>query len=851
MFVSVVIQIDAPGLKQPYTYSVPEETEVGVGDTVVAPFAGRTVVGYVVGVAMDCPENLRSKIRPITAKIEGATMFDGELFELAQWVADSTLCDIRDAVRLIAPDVMTAQIATQWRLADDWQERLLGTRSEAQKQVALALADDGGSATVSKLSKLCPGIVLGPVLADLRRKGVAREERRIRQPKAHGKVMRVLRLAVEPEVAANEAQRLEARGAGRQAQLIRALLESGASSDLPTAGVAVGSGFNDAARAVASKGLAQFIETPVHRNPYRVLGLGSADAPALTDAQQAAVNTIGAHIAAQDGATVLLHGVTGSGKTEVYLNCVRASLDRGQTALVLLPEIGLTAQLLDLFKGRFGDSDVAVLHSALSAGERYDEWQRIRNGDARVVLGARSAVFSPVQNLGIIIIDEEHDGSYKQDTTPRYHARDAARWRAAKHGAVVVLGSATPALESFFRAKTGEYDLVSLAERIDSRPLPQVRIVDLRAEFGRRKKKSREEQEAQSKDAASEDGKTAAESEEAIVRPKTVFGSELTAAIADRLERREQTILFINRRGFASFLLCRDCGYTPLCPNCDVSLTYHHGIRSLQCHHCDHRHPAPDACPQCGGLRLRPFGLGTEKVEEAVKMEFPTARTLRMDRDTMARKGAHGDTLRAFRRGDADILIGTQIVAKGLDFPNVTLVGVVSADTALNVPDFRSAERAFQLLTQVAGRAGRGSRPGEVIIQTFNPEHESVLRAAEHDYLSFYGDEILHREEVGYPPYMSLANIVISDEDEAQAQHRCEQLALALRSAIEEKRIDAAILGPVACPLSRLRSRYRWHAVIRAKSRGDLVTLLRGVLDQMGPTERQGLSVDIDPLTML
>ena len=854
MFASVVIQIDAPGLKQPYTYAVPDGVVLGIGDTVIAPFAGRTVTGYIVGVADECPPDIRSKIRPITAKIEGASLFDESLYELTQWVTQNTLCDLRDAVRLIAPEIMATQISTQWSLSDDWEERLQGTRSEPQRQVVAALLELGGSGSVSKLSKQCPGQVLGPVLNELRRKGVAREERRIKQPKAHQKVMRVLALSADIDVASSEAIRLDGR-APRQAQLLRALIDAASSTGgLPMSGVAVGSAFYEAARAVAGKGLAQYIETPVHRNPYRVLGVGTSDPPGLTDRQHEAVSRIGAHVAAQDCATVLLHGVTGSGKTEVYLHSVRDALDRGHTALVLVPEIGLTAQLLDLFKGRFGDPDVAVLHSALSAGERYDEWQRIRKGEARVVLGARSSVFAPVRNLGLIIIDEEHDGSYKQDSSPRYHARDVARRRAAQNGAVVVLGSATPALESFFQAKAGHYDLVSLAERIDSRPLPRVQIVDLRKEFGR-KKKERNAQPGGAAEAPAAAGDGAAEApstpKDGEAPPRTVFGKELTAAIGERLARQEQVILFMNRRGFASFLLCRDCGFTPICPNCDVSLTYHHGVRLLQCHHCDHRETPPDACPKCEGLRLRPFGLGTEKVEEAVQLQFPLARTLRMDRDTMARKGAHAETLRAFRRGDADILIGTQIVAKGLDFPNVTLVGVVSADTALNVPDFRSSERAFQLLTQVAGRAGRGKRPGEVIIQTFNPEHESVLRAAEHDYLSFYADEILQRQEVGYPPFAVMANIVISDEDEQMAQQRCENLALALRSAMSGSADDVSILGPVACPLSRLRSRYRWHVVLRARKRDELLSLLRLTLDNVGPAERQGLSVDIDPLTML
>lgn len=377
----------------------------------------------------------------------------------------------------------------------------------------------------------------------------------------------------------------------------------------------------------------------------------------------------------------------------------------------------------------------------------------------------------------------------------------------------------------------GGYKLVSLPERIDNRPLPPVEIVDLRNEFAIRKKE------------AKKNGEPAP--------PRSVFGERLTAAISERLERSEQVILFLNRRGFATFLLCRDCGFTPQCPNCSVSTTYHHGVRLLQCHHCNFYKRAPDACPVCGGMRLLPFGLGTEKVEETVRQQFPSARTLRMDRDTMTRKGAHADALRLFRRGDADILIGTQIVAKGLDFPNVTLVGVISADTALNVPDFRASERAFQLLTQVAGRAGRGKRPGEVIVQTFNPEHESIQYASAHDYLNFYAAELEHRRELRYPPFTHIANLIVSDPEERHAQVRIEYLAQVIRNAVRELKAPVHILGPASCPLSRIKNRYRWHLVMRATKRSTLLQVLESAFDKSSNADRSAVAVDIDPLTML
>ncbi len=843
MYADIIVQIDVAGLPQPLTYAVPPALPLTVGSAVVVPFGAQAAVGYVVGLKDECPPEMAAKIKPVAARIENAPGFDAPMLALAQWVAEQTLCDLRDALRLIVPDVMSSQIKTTLTLAEDWEERLAGSRAPSQKDLASALAALGGSAEPAKLAKALGQAKPGPALAELRKKGIITEERSVKLPPARRKMVRLLRLAVTADVAGEEAARLERAGAARQARLLRALVtaeEEGRASKMPSSGLAVGASAGAAAKALAEKGLARYAEVPSRRDPFQFFGFVAGDAPPLTDAQARATSEIGHHLQARDGRTLLLHGVTGSGKTEVYLDAVARTLALGRNALILLPEIGLTAQVLDLFKARFGADEVAVLHSALSLGERHDEWRRIQSGEARVVVGARSAVFAPVPNLGLMVLDEEHDGSYKQDSNPRYHARDAARFRAAQTGATVILGSATPSLESFYLAQAGEYGLISLAERIDSRPLPPVAVVDLR-----------EEMKAVPVPVIKTADKTAAgKQERPEPPPRSVFGADLAAALGCCLVRREQAILFLNRRGFASFLLCRDCGFTFHCPNCDVSLTYHHAGRFLQCHHCDFRRRVPDVCPTCGGLRLRPFGVGTEKVEDAVRRLLPAARTLRMDRDTMSRKGAHAETLRAFKRGEADILIGTQMVAKGLDFPNVTLVGVVSADTALNIPDFRAPERAFQLLTQVAGRAGRGKVPGQVIVQTFSPDHESVLFAARHDYLGFYAQAIGERQELGYPPFAHMANLVFTDEAEDEARKRGYRMANVLRAHIGA---DAGVklLGPVACPLSRLRGRYRWHLALRAPAKETLLGLLRTALAEMTAAERQGLSLDMDPLSML
>ena len=835
-YADVVVQIDVAGLPQPLTYSVPEALTLAVGEAVLVPFGAQAAAGYVVGLKDDCPAEMTAKIKPVTAKIENAPTFDTHLRDLGQWVTEQTLCDWREALRLIVPDVMSSQIKTTLTLADDWEARLAGSRAASQRDLATALAGLGGAAEPGRLAKALGLAKPGPALAELKKKGIVSETRAVKPPPARRKMVRLLRLAVSRDIAAEEAARLERAGAARQARLLRALIAAEAdpkAAKLPMSGLAVGASAGAAAKALADKGLASYTEVPVRRDPFQFFGFVAGDAPPLTDAQAAAASEIGRHLQARDGRTLLLFGVTGSGKTEVYLDAVGQALALGRTALILLPEIGLTAQVLDLFKARFGADEVAVLHSALSLGERHDEWRRIASGEARVVVGARSAAFAPVPDLGLIILDEEHDGSYKQDSSPRYHARDAAQFRAGQTGATVVLGSATPSLESYHKAQTGEYGLLSMPERISSRPLPPVSVVDLRDEM------------KPPPVPIPKRGETKPEPP-----PRSVFGADLTASLACCLERREQAILFLNRRGFASFLLCRDCGFTFQCPNCAVSLTYHHAGRYLQCHHCDFKRRSPDACPKCGGLRLRPFGLGTEKVEDAVRTQFPAARTLRMDRDTMSRKGAHADTLRAFKRGEADILIGTQMVAKGLDFPNVTLVGVVSADMALNIPDFRAPERTFQLLTQVAGRAGRGKIPGTVVVQTFSPDHESVAFAAQHDYLGFYKSAIAERRELSYPPFSHMANLVFSDEVEDEAQRRAHHLTNILRAILGDAS-DVQILGPVACPLSRLRGRYRWHLALRAPEKQTLLTALKAALAQLSAGERAGMTLDMDPLSML
>lgn len=550
--------------------------------------------------------------------------------------------------------------------------------------------------------------------------------------------------------------------------------------------------------------------------------IGGPRSPALrlNRDQEAAFREISGALKKRRFSAFLLHGVTGSGKTEVYLQAISAALAAGLQAVALVPEISLTPQMIDLFYGRFGEQ-VAVLHSGLAGRERYNEWLRVKEGRAPVVLGTRSAVFAPLPSPGLFILDEEHEPSYKQDDHLRYHAREVALKRAQLSGAVVVLGSATPSLESWFRSgRGGPYKLLKLPHRIDEKPLPRVKIVDLRQEI--------------------KEGN------------RGIFSRNLVSAICARLQKGEQTLLFLNRRGYATFVVCRECGHVIKCDRCDISLTYHLD-GSLRCHYCNYQTRMPEKCPSCGSRYIRHFGVGTQKVEDEAKKLFPQARILRMDSDSTSRRGSHERILSAFRQGQADILIGTQMIAKGLDFPMVTLVGVVNADTTLFMPDFRAAERTFQLLTQVAGRAGRADLPGEVLVQTYCPDHYSITAAARHDCEGFYQVEMPVRSALGYPPYSYLARLLFTHEDEAEISK-----GAALAKEILDKTLVGhdnfiEVLGPAPAPLSRIKRRYRWQLVIKGPRRNELRDIIREsmeALQKCRPAFKPVINVDINPQGM-
>lgn len=572
-------------------------------------------------------------------------------------------------------------------------------------------------------------------------------------------------------------------------------------------------------KGLREKRLIRYDETSIQRNPYEAKNFDLTKPLKPNFYQHRAIEKIIELRNLNKPKTILLKGVTGSGKTEVYLQVIADTLKAGKDTIVLIPEIALTPQTVERFKSRFG-KNVAVWHSQLSLGERFDEWRRIYRGEVKIVVGARSAIFAPFQRLGLIIIDEEHETSYKQTDQLKYHARDVAIKRAELHQAVTVLGTATPAVESNYLAVVGEYELLVLPERVNTSPLPPVKVIDMRRELKQGN--------------------------------RTIFSKSLNNAIKKRLAQKEQVILFLNRRGFSNFVLCRECGFVIRCQQCDVSLTYHVDTQKLQCHYCDYQEIPPRVCPKCSSKLIKYFGIGTQQVEEYAKERYPFARIVRMDVDTTRRKGSHDRILRDFRDKKIDILIGTQMISKGHDFPNVTLVGVVIADTALHFPDFRSAERTFQLLTQVAGRTGRGSEPGEVIIQTYSPEHYSIKAAQDHDYELFFHEEIGYRREILQPPFSQLINIILQHETEQEVIKETHHLANLFHEVIKFD-LPVEVLGPVPAPLSKVRGRFRWQIILKSKEGKIIRKICQEVMEKFFAQRKSSVivTVDVDPINML
>jgi primosomal protein N' (replication factor Y) len=831
MYAKVIVDVPARPTDRGFDYSVPPELEgcVEVGSRVEVPFGPRVLQGFVVGLSGQAPEGLDpGKVRSVRRTLDLTPPLTTELVKLAHWMSETYLCPEIVALQAMVPGALKAKYDRFVIVREDvWSEREAERLmpDPSRQELADWLRAKGG-ATAEALLERFPGC--GALLKRMLSDGVLEEVQRVQDRLAVKTALAVFP-AVDAETLRTAYDALPSR-AQKQKDVLTHLLSRGLEPQRLTELLEQVGTTSSTVRSLSDKGLVELKDVEVQRDPYAGRGFARTKPLPLMPEQQAVYGQIRDALDARRHEVFLLQGVTGSGKTEVYLQAIQTCLELGNEAIVLVPEISLTPQMVERFKGRFGD-DVAVLHSRLSHGERYDEWRKIARREVRVVIGARSAIFAPFTKLGLIIIDEEHESSYKQEESPKYHARDVAIRRASEAGAAVVLGSATPSLESMFNTTPEggcRFKLLLMQSRVAGRPMPPVRIVDMRDEL--------------------KSGN------------RSMFSGHLYKAIADRLHKKEQIVLLLNRRGYATFVMCRTCGYVAGCPHCDIALTYHQSSRMLRCHYCGYAEREAQACPDCGSEHIRHFGTGTQRVEEELVKLFPGIRVIRMDVDTTTEKGSHEKWLTLFRNKQADVLLGTQMVAKGLDFPDVTLVGVIAADTVLNLPDFRSAERTFQLLTQVAGRAGRHELPGEVIVQTYTPEHYSIVASSGHDFAAFLSTELEHRRRSGYPPYSRLINITLSHEEVPKLMRAAEGLARRLKELAAGVRREAGegfefeVLGPVAAPIARIKDRYRFRCMVKYRGDAPASRIVRKAVDAFDDQQAKDkllISVDVDPQLLM
>jgi len=812
----IIAQVALPlPIADTFHYIVPSKFvgSLKVGSRVTVPFQRRVLTGYVVGTLRRSEfENLK----PIADVPDVLPTFDERMLELTRWVSEYYFCSWGEALACASPPGAIVEGKKVYRLRAMPE---FGMQLSRREQELIAFLNGRGEHSLAQLRQATGVRGLQNALDLLESKGVVESRHALPKSRVGPKKVLFAGALVSPGEANQAVEQLRS-SAPVQAKLLETLMRH--SEPQPAAALLeqVGTSWQ-ALRALERKKLVVLAKRELLRAPPPQVDLGRDKKVDLTEEQQKARDVIAMSIRSDRFGVFLLKGITGSGKTEVYLRVIERVVERGGTAIVLVPEISLTPQAVARFTGRFGPR-IAVLHSRLSAGERYDEWRRIKRGDASIVVGARSAVFAPLRNLGIIVVDEEHDASYKQADAPRYHARDVAIMRAKMCGAVVVLGSATPSLESYHNCEVGKFMLLELTSRVTGQPLPDVTVIDMR--------------------------------QQALdMHARPVISIPLQDKIEEKLARGEQVMMFLNRRGYAPFLMCRRCGYVPMCRRCYVSLTYHSTTEALQCHYCNSSQAVPTLCSECGKGKLAFVGAGTEKTERDLRYLFPEARIERMDLDTTSRKGAHQRILSRFMSGEIDILVGTQMIAKGHDFPGVTLVGVVSADVAINIPDFRAPERVFQLLTQVAGRAGRGTEPGEVVIQTYNCEHYSVQAARMHDYDEFCRQETALRQEANYPPFTHLAHLLFEGTEEREVLKISGLVGRKLqRLAARERLSSVEILGPAPAPFSKLRNRYRWHIALLSPAVKDLRTLVNAAREVHAAEKSKALlKIDMDALDLL
>lgn len=792
MFASVIVDVPSKSVNQVFDYRIPEGMQdiIRVGHRVLVPFGRRTIQGYVMNIKGTADFD-PSKIKPIARTLDIEPVLTEEMIVIAKYLAEYYVDQYISVIETILPSALKANYKKVIRVAEE-------DAAVSEALANLGFSDDVETSrlTAEQLSTLRPYI----------KSGALTEETIISQHTRKKTALGVYSLKTpEPDLgrAKKQIELLERIEMSSEPVLVRNLEEEGYS--------------NGMVNTLYKKGLIDKVDVEIERDPYSGRIFEYDQPKVLNEEQQFAYGEIARSMDQQSAETFLLHGITGSGKTEVYLQVIQKALEAGQTAIMLVPEIALTPQMVNRFKMRFGD-DVAVLHSGLSPGEKYDEWRKIKEGRARVSVGARSSVFAPFENVGVIIIDEEHETTYKQGDRPMYHATEVAKFRSRRHKCPLILGTATPSLETYARSEKGVYRRLELTERAGTKVLPEIHIVDMSEQH--------------------REGNT------------SIISKPLYEAIVDRIEKGEQTVLLLNRRGYSNFQICQSCGHVPMCPNCDISLTYHKSNSSLLCHYCGYESRVTRQCDNCSSEDVTFRGTGTEKVEEILRDIFNTD-VVRMDNDTTRRKGMHEKLLDHFEKDEIPILLGTQMIAKGLDYPKVTLVGVLNADTMLNLPDFRANEKTFQLLTQVSGRAGRHELSGEVIFQTYNPTHYAIELATHNDYRSFYEKEMAFRRMARYSPFYFHVLFTISAEDIRKCLGATSHIHETLAGAVSEQSI---IVGPSPSPIERINRQHRFQILLKYKREPALLELLNNLDEEYHEKyKKEGISlkIDVNPLVIM
>lgn len=808
-------------VSQTFTYRLPETIQSipQVGCRVVVPLGRGTVTGFIVELLSDLQGHQTltdSEIKSVERILDDTPQVTSDVLAITRWVSQYYGSPWGEVLKAALPPGITPSTEQVFKLTEAGRNhlseigpndgtlraRLLRVLAVPEGRSRKALANLFGRAPAARAEK------------ELESDGLIAAELRLASPSAKPRTQRVIRLVDHVPESANTTKR---KTTVAQQKILDALSSE---QSMPLSELLRRTGVSDSAvNTLRKHGVVEIVEENIRRDPLGRVVLPQASEYKLTDAQSSVLGAIEPNLRSNSYGAFLLHGVTGSGKTEVYMRAMRICLELGRSAMMLVPEIVLTPVFSRRLRSNFGDQ-VAIFHSSLSKGERFDEWMRVKNGEARIVIGTRSGVFAPIANLGLVIIDEEHESTYRQQDSPHYNGRDTAIMRAQNENAVVILGSATPSLETFHNSQSGKYRYLQLPSRIGDRPMAAARIIDMREVFSRHKKPQ-------------------------------VFSEELLEAIEATQRKGEQSIILLNRRGYSSFVLCRSCGESIQCANCDVTLTYHRSEKVIVCHYCNYRQPAPEKCPTCGGKYIYYVGEGTEQIEAILTRLFPALRIARIDRDTAMRRGAFEKSLLDFGAGKIDMLVGTQMLAKGHDFPNVTLVGVVSVDAGLALPDFRAAERTFQLITQVAGRAGRGHRPGQVLIQTYHANHYALRHACAQDYAGFYNEEIRHRQNHGYPPFVSLASLLIHGANLGKTRADAMELRKELDLANQER--NCRILGPAPAPLARLKGEHRIQLLVKSHSRRSLRKVIDAALEAVAQrgTNLRSINLEIDPVSIM